>query len=115
MSFVSAKILTLRLVKDSAGTVTGIRMLVEMHDSVLTETQNFIYVITNSEFAALPASGTARKTAIVAIIKREAKNEYAKWIAAVAARPKPSIVRDPLTDLGVTEITDFVGAAADKT
>lgn len=105
MAFQRATINNLLQVRDAGGTTVSIRFDLVISDDGTSERASVSYVLTPSEFAALPGSGAARRNAIIAIIKREAHKAHTAFIA----RPQTPTTRDPQTDLGVTEITDFVG------
>lgn len=110
-SFTRATIVAVEKVRDSAGAAIGIKLLVRMTDSAISQPYVFEYTLTGPEFTALPTGATAKKTALVAILKREAQAQHAAWIAREAAKPQSPLPGDPVTDLGVTEITTFSGAA----
>jgi len=110
-AFVKAVVTELHQVRDADSVVIGIRFAVEIHDDATTETEFFSYTVKGAEFESLPAGAAARKSALIAIIKRETRQAYERWTAQRAARPKPALVRDPLSDLGAKEITTFTGEA----
>lgn len=110
-SFTRATIVAVEKVRDNAGATTGIKLLVRMTDSAIAQPYVFEYTLTGPEFAALPTGATAKKAALVAILKREAQAQHAAWIARELAKPQNPLPGDPVTDLGVTEITTFTGAA----
>lgn len=115
MAFQRAVILTIWKTKDSDGEVDGIQLVFRIHDNAFSETLDIPYLVTGEEFESLPAGVAAKKAALIAIIKREAKDRYAEWKEQILQRPKAPIIGDPFTDLGLVEITDFIGAAPSKT
>jgi hypothetical protein len=98
--------------RDSSGVQDGIILQGEIWDTAIPEAKQFTYVIQGAEFASLPAGAAAKKTAIVAITKREVQKAWVDWASEYVARPKPPQERDAQADLGVTEFATFAGAAA---
>lgn len=111
-AFVRAVVVDIVKIRDSAGTVTGIRAVVRMYDDAILHPEPFEYTLTGPEFSALPAGAAAKRAALVAILKRETQTRHAAWIARETAKPQLPLQGDPSTDLGLTEITTFTGAAA---
>jgi hypothetical protein len=112
MAFQKATVIELHQIRDANSVVIGIRLAVELRDDTTTEMESFVYIIKGTEFTSLPTGVAAKKAALVAILKREAHKAYDRWIAQIATRPKPVVVRDVLSDLGTNEITNFTGEAA---
>lgn len=111
-TFVSATVIELQLVRDTAGVVTGISFILLLRDDATPEVKRCSYVISGNEFTTLPVSAVPKKAALVAIAKREGHICFDAWVTERAARAQTPIVRDPLTDLGVTSFSSFTGEAA---
>jgi len=105
MAFQRATINNLLQIRDSGGATISIRFDLVISDDSTAERTSVSYTLTPAEFIALPGSGAARRTAIIALIKREAHRAHTAFIG----RPQVPQTRDPQTDLGVVEVTDFVG------
>lgn len=114
MAFQKAVPLTIWKTKNSDGEVDGIQLVFRIHDNAFSEILDIPYLVTGEEFESLPTGVAAKKAALVAIVKREARDRYAEWKQQILERPKASIIGDPFTDLGLVEITDFSGAAPPK-
>lgn len=111
--FVSATVISLRNVRNAAGAVTGIAFtLVLRDDAVPSELRDCSYTVQGDEFAGLPAPGAARRSALVAIAKREAHVCFDAWVAERAARAQPPVILDPTTDMGANSFSSFTGEAA---
>lgn len=106
MGFQRADITTLTIRRDGANDPLGVHFTVTIRDDATAETKECGYLIQGDELAALPASGAARRAAIIAIIKREVKQVFQEWVKDRQARVVTNEVRNVNTDLGTTQITN---------